>query len=83
MRLPREESYADPAYPTWKRYAAHVLDDLGARLRGFIKTRRPDVALLLRHNPDVVDKEVNNALDRPLPLWRYDTGESVKTLASP
>src|SRR5207302_10057907 len=32
--------------------------------------------------PDVVDKEVNNALDRPLPLWRYDTGESVKTLAN-
>ncbi|HEU5315650.1 MAG TPA: hypothetical protein VFX49_06035, partial [Chloroflexota bacterium] len=82
LTLPKEESFAEPAYPVWRRYADHVLDDIGGRLRALIKTRRPDVALLLRHNPDVVDKEVNNAVDRPLPLWRYDTGESVRMLGS-
>ena len=81
LALPKEESFAEPAYPVWRRVADHVLDNLGARLRACIKTRRPDVALLLRHDPDVVDKEVNNALDRPLPLWRYDTGESVRMLS--
>ncbi len=82
MTLPQEESYGNPAYPVWRRYAEHVLADLAERLRQFVKSRNPSCALLLTRNPDVVDKEVNNALDRPLPLWRYETGESVRTLAS-
>ncbi len=55
---------------------------MAERLRVFVKGRNPGCALLLTRNPDVVDKEINNALDRPLPLWRYETGESVRTLAS-
>ena len=82
MALPREERFDDAAYPLWRRFAEHVLLDLAERLRTFVKARSPGCALLLTRNPDVVDKEVNNALDRPLPLWRYETGEAVRTLAS-
>jgi len=82
MALPREERFDDPAYPLWRRFSEHVLLDLAERLRTFVKARNRGCALLLTRNPDVVDKEVNNALDRPLPLWRYETGEAVRTLAS-
>ena len=82
MTLPTVEDFGNPAYPVWRRYAEHVLADLAERLRQFVKSRNPGCALLLTRNPDVVDKEVNNALDRPLPLWRYETGESVRTLAA-
>src|SRR6266542_527833 len=79
MELPTEESYADPAYPVWRRYTRELLDGLAGRVRELIKSRRPDVCLLLNSNPDVTFHEINNAVDRPLPLWRYHAGEVAKT----
>jgi hypothetical protein len=77
--LPQEETYADPAYPVWRRYTRDLLDGLAGRVRQVIKARRPDVCLLLSANPDVTFHEINNAVDRPLPLWRYHAGEAAKT----
>ncbi|HET6320307.1 MAG TPA: alpha-amylase family protein, partial [Chloroflexota bacterium] len=82
MALPKEETYADPAYPVWRRYTRDLLEDIAGRVRELIKSRRPDVALLLRYNPDVTFHEINNAVDRPLPLWRYAAGEAAKTSSS-
>jgi hypothetical protein len=82
MTLPKEETYADPAYPVWRRYSRDLLEELAGRVRSFIKSRRRDVALLLRYNPDVTFHEINNAVDRPLPLWHYAAGEAAKTSAS-
>ena len=60
-----------------------VIDAPGAgRVRQRIKSRRPDVCLLLNANPDVTFHEINNAVDRPLPLWRYHAGEAAKTSRS-
>ncbi|HEU5315790.1 MAG TPA: alpha-amylase family protein, partial [Chloroflexota bacterium] len=82
MELPKEESYADPAYPVWRRYTRELLDGLAGRVRELIKSRRPDVCLLLNSNPDVTFHEINNAVDRALPLWRYHAGEAAKTSRS-
>ena len=82
MALPQEESYADPGYPMWRRYTEEMLEEIAGRVRALIKSRRPDVALLLRYNPDITFHEINNAVERPLPLWRYHTGEAAKTSAS-
>ncbi|MGH2368551.1 MAG: alpha-amylase family protein, partial [Chloroflexota bacterium] len=82
MALPKEETYADPAYPVWRRYTRQLLDGIAGRVRESIKSRRADVCLLLNSNPDVTFHEINNAVDRPLPLWRYHAGESAKTSVS-
>ncbi len=82
LALPTEESYADPGYPVWRRYTEELLEEIAGRVRALIKSRRPDVALLLRYNPDISFHEINNAVERPLPLWRYHTGEAAKTSAS-
>jgi hypothetical protein len=82
LALPTEESYADPGYPVWRRYTEEMLEEIAGRVRALIKSRRPDVALLLRYNPDISFHEINNAVERPLPLWRYHTGEAAKTSAS-
>jgi hypothetical protein len=79
MQLPKEETYADPAYPVWRRYTRELLDGIAGRVRQLIKSRRPDVCLLLNSNPDVTFHEINNAVERPLPLWRYHAGEVAKT----
>lgn len=75
MTLPTSEDWTNPAYLRWREWSRGVLLDLGARVRAFIKERNPDVALILRYNPDVAFNEVNNAVDRPLPLWRHWAGE--------
>src|SRR6185503_9288223 len=82
LNLPKEETFADPAYPVWRAYTRELLDGIAGRVRQLIKSRRPDVCLLLNSNPDVTFHEINNAVDRPLPLWRYHAGEVAKTSAS-
>jgi hypothetical protein len=77
--LPKGETYAEPGYPAWRRYTRATLEDIAGRVRQLIKSRRPDVGLLLSYNPDVTFHEINNAVDRPLPLWRYHAGEVAKT----
>jgi hypothetical protein len=75
MALPTSEDWGSPAYLRWRKWSRGVLHDLAGRVRAFIKERNPDVALILRFDPDVVFNEVNNAVDRPLPLWRHWAGE--------
>jgi hypothetical protein len=82
MTLPTVETYDDPAYAVWKRYTRQLLDGIAGRVRALIKSRRPDVCLLLNSNPDVTFHEINNAVDRPLPLWRYHAGDVAKTSRS-
>src|SRR6266542_437682 len=82
LPLPNTESYAEPGYAAWRRYTRDTLSDIAGRVRQLIKSRRPDVALLLSYNPDVIFHEINNAVERPLPLWRYHAGEVAKTSRS-
>ncbi len=78
MDLPTEEDWCNPAYPKWLEFCRRNLADLAGRIRAFIKERNPECCLLLRHNPDVIMHEVNNAVDRPLPLWPYWAGEAAR-----
>ncbi|HEX5417087.1 MAG TPA: alpha-amylase family protein, partial [Chloroflexota bacterium] len=73
--LPREEDWNNPAYLQWRAYTRETLSDLAGRIRRFIKERNPEVALILRQNPDVIMHEVNNAVDRPQPIWVHWAGE--------
>lgn len=62
-------------YPTWRRFAATMLDDLTARVRAHIAARRPDAPLILGDRADIVFHEANNAVGRP--LWHHRTSEHV------
>jgi Hypothetical glycosyl hydrolase 6 len=75
LDLPRVENWSDPAYLRWREYTRGTLEGLAGRIKTFIKARNPDVCLILRQNPDVIMHEVNGAVDRPLPLWKYWAGE--------
>lgn len=76
--LPRDADWNDPAYLRWRGFTREVLDDLARRIRRFLASRRPDVALILRADPDVVFYEANNAIERPQPLWVYGVGEFIR-----
>lgn len=73
--LPRADDWSDPAYLRWREWSRAVLADLAARMRDFIASKRPEAGLILRQGAHVLTHEVNNAVDRPLPLWRYWAGE--------
>lgn len=75
MRLPRLPDWSDPAYLAWLEYVRRTLSDLAGRLRALINGRRPEVPLILRQNPNVIMHEVNDAVDRPEPLWVNRAGE--------
>lgn len=62
-------------YPTWRRFAASMLDNLTARVRAHIAVRRPDAPLILGDRADIVFHEANNAVGRP--LWHHRTSEQI------
>jgi len=79
--LPEEEDWNDPAWVDYHDFTRQTAADLSARMRTFIHQKRPDVALVLFMNAgagDVVLHEINNAIQRPLPYWTYNTGEKAK-----
>ena len=69
-----------PGYPAWRRFTAAMLDDLTARVRAHIATRRPETALILGDRADIVFHEANNAVGRP--LWHHRTSEHVSAAKS-
>lgn len=78
MTLPKVENWADMAYLAWLAYVRRTLVDVAGRLRDLINTRRPEVPLILRQAPNVIMHEVNNAVDRPQPLWVTWAGEMCR-----
>jgi hypothetical protein len=76
--LPLSPDSAYEVYLQWRTFTREVLRDLAERIREFIHRRREDVALVLPYNPDVIMHEVNNALDRPQPLWVTWAGEQTR-----
>lgn len=66
---------ASPHYRTWQRFTAATLDTLTARFRDHIAARRPEAALILGNQADIVFHEANNAVGRP--LWHHRTSEQV------
>jgi len=82
FELPIAEDWSDPSYVAWVEFGRRTLADLALRIRTFIHNRRPEVALLLRQSPDVIMHEVNNAINRPQPIWVNSAGEMARTSRS-
>src|SRR5262249_24398079 len=75
---PREESWRDPAYTQHVAFRAQMSRDMAERIHAFLRQKRPDVALFQGDWAEVRIHEVNNAIGRELPLWRYHAGEVAK-----
>ncbi|MBI3973887.1 MAG: hypothetical protein HY332_21630 [Chloroflexi bacterium] len=79
LALPKEENPADPAYRAWLRFRNRVSENLTCRIHTFLQEHSPETAYFRagRHS-DVPTHEVNNAVGRPLPLWRFGAGETAR-----
>lgn len=81
--LPQQTDLGDDSYLHWLEFTRITLDEISQRVRGFVKERRPNVALFLRVGSDVAFREVNNAVDRPQPLWTSWAGEVAREVRAP
>jgi hypothetical protein len=59
----------------WREWSRNTIRALSTRFRDFIGGKNPEAALIIRQGAHVLSHEVNNAVDRPLPLWRHWAGE--------
>ncbi len=79
--LPKAEDLADPAYLDFVDFQRAVVDDVSARVAGWIHGIRPNVAfttgLRAVKHVDIVRSETNTAVDRPLPIWPYGASENA------
>lgn len=77
LDLPQAIDWQNPAYVEHLAFKRKVLAEVSGRIRDRIRTK-PGVCLLLRQTSDVTMHEVNNAVDRPLPLPRFWPGDVAK-----
>ncbi|WP_323960567.1 beta-galactosidase trimerization domain-containing protein [Arthrobacter sp. JZ12] len=69
------EHSSAPGYLDWKRFSAHTVDALTAKIRAHIADRKPEAGLILGRSADILFHEANNALGRT--LWPHATSEAV------
>lgn len=67
--------HLSPGYLEWKRFAAHTVDALTAKIRAHIEAHNPEAGLILGRSADILFHEANSALGRT--LWPHATSESV------
>jgi hypothetical protein len=76
--LPTEENWSDPNYLRWRAWSRGVIERLSARIRDFVEGKNPHAGIILAQNAHILFQEVNNNVDRPLPLWRHWAGEFAR-----
>lgn len=69
------ENHLSSGYLEWKRFTAHTVDALTAKIRAHIEARSPEAGLILGRSADILFHEANNALGRT--LWPHATSEAV------
>ncbi len=83
LALPADGEAGDPAWPAYRQFQHRTTRRMLERIAATVKGIRPDIAISTydEHCVDVVRKESNTELDRPYPLWLYDTSENVQSVA--
>lgn len=67
-------------YERWHQFAQATIDELLARVRAFIASKRPQAPLIMGDTADIVFHEANNALGRD--LWHPHTQVNVSLAKS-
>lgn len=82
LPLPPQDDPEDPAWAAYRLFQHHTTRRMLDRIRALVKSASPDIAISTydEHGVDMVRKESNSELDRPLPVWLYQTSENVQSL---
>lgn len=81
QELPRKEDTGDAVFRRYQEFRRQTSDELFRRVQRCIRGKREGVAVCT-YTPagvDVIRRESNSALDRPLPEWNYSASDNVKT----
>ncbi len=82
MRLPKAEDISDPAFPRYRTFKQDTVDRLLEKISGAVHAISAEVAVCTYSHKgvDIVRNESNSAVDRPLPLWLYNSEFNVSVV---
>ncbi len=80
--LPTAENPADPVWQEYLAFQRLTVRELLEGIHGHVKGRNPEIAISTydEYCVDIVRKESNTELNRPLPRWAYSASENVQSL---
>lgn len=80
--LPSSGDGNDPALEAYRSFREETTRELLDRIRRFVKGKNPDIAISTyhHHGVDIIRKESNTAIGRPLPTWPYSASENVMSV---
>lgn len=82
LDLPTKEDGGDATFRRYQEFRRQTSDELFEKVNGFIKSRRKDIGICtyIAAGVDIIRRESNSALGRPLPEWNYSGSDNVKTV---
>ena len=80
--IPAAEDPADPAYQDYIKFRHITVRQMLERIHAHVKALNPNIAISTydEYMVDIVRKESNTELTRPLPFWLHSGSENVKSL---
>jgi hypothetical protein len=80
--LPHKEDGNDPVFRTYETFRRETVKEQFERIQATIKSKGEHVAICnyTHAGADILRKESNTGIDRPLPEWNFSASENVKTV---
>lgn len=78
--LPQKEDGSDPVFRAYAAFRRETVEEQFEKIRRFVKGKSENIALCnyTHESVDILRRESNTGIDRPLPEWNYSASENVK-----
>jgi hypothetical protein len=80
--LPKAEDPEDPVFLLYQRFKTETVHEVLDSIHKLIKGKSPELAIstYTDYNVDIIKKESNTEIHRPLPVWEYSSSENNQSV---
>jgi hypothetical protein len=80
--LPKAEDPEDPVFQQYLRFKTETVHETLDRIHGLIKGKSSELAIstYTDYKVDIIKKESNTEIHRPLPVWEYSSSENHQSV---
>ena len=80
--LPKEENPEDPVFVLYQKFKTETIRELLDNIHSLIKGKSSELAIstYTDYKVDIIKKESNTEIHRPLPVWEYSSSENNQSV---
>ena len=80
--LPKAEDPEDPVFQSYQQFKKETVQEMLDKIHRLIKGKSPELAIstYTDYKVDIIKKESNTEIHRPLPVWEYSSSENHQSV---